>query len=153
MPPGSDRSGAAVQRQVIYPNGPTPLLRWLYVGIGAVATVMGLWALAAGDRDGWLRLSFGVVWLAMGRVAFLKYVLTPEGMARERFFGGYEKVPWSRVTHLGHDTKSPQWRTGASIQVDGGSRRLVPGWAQEEVEQALQWWREATGRDDADSRD
>lgn len=92
---------------------------------------------------GWLAL--GTVALPLARLGFLRLRIGPDGVERERYFGGFRMVAWEQVEHVDHDSSSPRFRTGGELRFVGGRRLVVRDWSASGVEQAISWWREATG--------
>lgn len=134
----------AGERQTLYLIPAWP--RRFYVVAGVAFTALGLMATIEDRSDvvsGWLRLVLGLVWLALARGAYLRSVLTPAGVSRERFLGGFTDVPWSAVEHVGDDARTPAFRTGGEIRLTGGRQLAFRGWSEDGVQQARDWWRAA----------
>lgn len=129
------------EQQVLHTVAAWP--RRFYLVAGVVFTALGLIATIEDPADawrGWGRLVLGLVWLALARAANLRFVLSPAGVSRQRYLGGFTDIPWSSVEHVGDDARTPAFRTGGEIRLAGGRQLAFRGWSEEGVQRARAWW-------------
>lgn len=134
---------AEEQRQVIPAAGLPEWYRWFALVFAVAFTALGVLYLVVRSEGpswlGWAWLLVGLGWFGTARAAFMRCVVTPEGFAEERFFGGFRTVPWSQVTQVAPDAVSPAYRTGGTVHFADGRKRRVQSWSSEDVDQAVAW--------------